>query len=257
MVLFFKIAGTSPETILLASPSTTAVLPTPASPISTGLFFVFLHKISIILSISESLPMIGSILPCFALRVKSLPISSNSSGRSLTILSLFVVFSSLPLMFPTWTKPSVSNELPEFVIMPIALFLISRMFNFKTPAKMLMAKLSSWLRSATRICSLEIYALWVFFATLFAIISISLTLGVSSTTFEGIPPVVYLFKISCTISLVTRQACNNLFDLLSTFVKAYKICSVPTWLVLCEANCEATWTTLFAKSVKLYILFSF
>ena len=33
-------SGTSPSMIRLASPSTMAVLPTPGSPISTGLFFV-------------------------------------------------------------------------------------------------------------------------------------------------------------------------------------------------------------------------
>ena len=38
--LSFSTAGTSPLTIRWASPSTMAVLPTPGSPISTGLFFV-------------------------------------------------------------------------------------------------------------------------------------------------------------------------------------------------------------------------
>ena len=38
--LFFNPSGTSPRTILCANPSTIAVLPTPGSPISTGLFFV-------------------------------------------------------------------------------------------------------------------------------------------------------------------------------------------------------------------------
>ena len=37
--------GTSPFTILSASPSAIAVLPTPGSPISTGLFFLFLERI--------------------------------------------------------------------------------------------------------------------------------------------------------------------------------------------------------------------
>ena len=38
--LFLSDSGTSPSTIRCASPSTIAVLPTPGSPISTGLFFV-------------------------------------------------------------------------------------------------------------------------------------------------------------------------------------------------------------------------
>ena len=46
-----------------AKPSIHAVLPTPGSPKRIGLFLFFLDKISIILSISDSLPITGSILP--------------------------------------------------------------------------------------------------------------------------------------------------------------------------------------------------
>ena len=38
--LSLSVSGTSPRTIRWARPSTIAVLPTPGSPISTGLFFV-------------------------------------------------------------------------------------------------------------------------------------------------------------------------------------------------------------------------
>ena len=38
--LFFRLSGTSPLTIRCARPSTMAVLPTPGSPINTGLFLV-------------------------------------------------------------------------------------------------------------------------------------------------------------------------------------------------------------------------
>ena len=58
--LSFKPSGTSPLTIRCASPSTTAVLPTPGSPIKTGLFLVFLERIRTTFRISESLPMTGS-----------------------------------------------------------------------------------------------------------------------------------------------------------------------------------------------------
>ena len=44
-VLFLSERGTSPLNILQAKPSTTAVLPTPGSPISTGLFLLFLERI--------------------------------------------------------------------------------------------------------------------------------------------------------------------------------------------------------------------
>ena len=45
MVLSFKPSGTSPFRIRGARPSTTAVLPTPGSPMSTGLFLVLLERI--------------------------------------------------------------------------------------------------------------------------------------------------------------------------------------------------------------------
>ena len=60
IVLSFSPSGTSPRTIRCASPSTAAVLPTPGSPISTGLFFVFLERIRITFRISLSRPMTGS-----------------------------------------------------------------------------------------------------------------------------------------------------------------------------------------------------
>ena len=62
-VLFFKLAGTSPLTILKAKPSTIAVLPTPGSPIKTGLFLVLRDKTLVIFLISSSRPITGSILP--------------------------------------------------------------------------------------------------------------------------------------------------------------------------------------------------
>lgn len=58
--MFSKNVGTCLFLILLASSSTTAVLPTPASPISNGLFLFFLLRISIISNISLSLPITGS-----------------------------------------------------------------------------------------------------------------------------------------------------------------------------------------------------
>ncbi len=50
--LDFKPSGTSPRTILRAIPSAIAVLPTPGSPINTGLFFVRRVKICITRRIS-------------------------------------------------------------------------------------------------------------------------------------------------------------------------------------------------------------
>ena len=56
-------SGTSPLTMRSASPSTIAVLPTPGSPISTGLFLVRRDSTWIVRRISSSRPMTGSSLP--------------------------------------------------------------------------------------------------------------------------------------------------------------------------------------------------
>ena len=56
-------SGTSPRTIRWASPSTIAVLPTPGSPISTGLFFVLRDRIWMTRRISSSRPITGSSRP--------------------------------------------------------------------------------------------------------------------------------------------------------------------------------------------------
>ena len=61
-----------------ASPSTTAVLPTPGSPISTGLFFVRRERICITRSISVWRPTTGSSLPSAASLVRLRPNWSSS-----------------------------------------------------------------------------------------------------------------------------------------------------------------------------------
>ena len=71
--LFLIAAGTSPLTIACAKPSTTAVLPTPASPTSTGLFLVRRAKISAVSWISLLRPITGSSLPSRACCVKFVP----------------------------------------------------------------------------------------------------------------------------------------------------------------------------------------
>ena len=64
-------SGTSSSTIRCARPSTIAVLPTPASPISTGLFFVRRFSTCITRSTSTSRPITGSSAPCAANAVRS------------------------------------------------------------------------------------------------------------------------------------------------------------------------------------------
>ena len=77
--LSFSPSGTSPRTIRCASPSTAAVLPTPGSPISTGLFFVFLERIRITLRISASRPITGSSFWFLAFSTRSWPYLFNVS----------------------------------------------------------------------------------------------------------------------------------------------------------------------------------
>lgn len=67
------LSGTSPLTMRRAKPSAMAVLPTPGSPIRTGLFFVLRERICKTRRISVSRPITGSILPARARAVRSVP----------------------------------------------------------------------------------------------------------------------------------------------------------------------------------------
>ena len=73
-------SGTSPATRRWASPSTTAVLPTPGSPIRTGLFFVRRARTWTTRRISVSRPITGSSLPARATAVMSTPYWSRADS---------------------------------------------------------------------------------------------------------------------------------------------------------------------------------
>ncbi len=88
--LFFRTSGTLPSAIILLNSSTIAVLPTPASPISKGLFLVLLQSISKTLLISFSLPITGSNSLLIAFLVKS--IASSSIKRFFLDLFLLINF---------------------------------------------------------------------------------------------------------------------------------------------------------------------
>ena len=79
MVRSFRESGTSPRTILWARPSTTAVLPTPGSPMRTGLFLVLRERMRITLRISLSRPMTGSSFCCRAISTRSVPYFFSAS----------------------------------------------------------------------------------------------------------------------------------------------------------------------------------
>ena len=91
------ISGTSPTAIFCASPSTTAVFPTPGSPTRHGLFFVLLLSISISLVISLSLPMTGSSFPSFAYSVRFLLYWSSIGVADLFLLLFCIIYSFLAL----------------------------------------------------------------------------------------------------------------------------------------------------------------
>ena len=117
--LSFKLSGTSPAIMRWASPSTIAVLPTPGSPISTGLFFVRRESTCIVLLISSSLPMTGSSFPLSAAAVKSLvyffsasKLSSAFEAVALRPLRIFSIsdFSFLASRPPTIFASANANK---------------------------------------------------------------------------------------------------------------------------------------------------
>ena len=80
------LAARRPATIRRASPSAIAVLPTPGSPISTGLFFVRRESTWITRRISWSRPITGSSLPCRARSTRSMPYFSQGLELALGVL---------------------------------------------------------------------------------------------------------------------------------------------------------------------------
>ena len=76
-----SISGTSPLMMRWASASTMAVLPTPGSPMSTGLFLVRRERICTTRSISCSRPTTGSSLLARAAAVRSIPSWSTVGVR--------------------------------------------------------------------------------------------------------------------------------------------------------------------------------
>ena len=108
-------SGTSPSTMRRASPSTIAVLPTPGSPMSTGLFFVRRDSTWMTRRISSSRPMTGSSLPLRASSVRSRPYFSSawycSSGFSLVTRWLPRTSLSAPST-ASWLTPSPRRRSP-------------------------------------------------------------------------------------------------------------------------------------------------
>src|SRR6058998_506577 len=78
----FRAGGTSPAATRWASPSTIAVLPTPALPMSAGLFLLWRSRMSTTRAISASRQRTGSRSPRRACAVRSTPTRSSTSPTS-------------------------------------------------------------------------------------------------------------------------------------------------------------------------------
>src|SRR5665213_2816109 len=78
-----SISGTLPSLIRRASPSAMAVLPTPASPTSSGLFLRRRHSTCTTRSSSVARPISGSILPCLARLLRLIVYASSAPCDSL------------------------------------------------------------------------------------------------------------------------------------------------------------------------------
>ena len=94
------LSGTLPATIACAMPSAIAVLPTPASPSSTTLFFVRRERICIVRSSSLVLPITGSRSLARANAVKSRP-----NALSIGVFRVFALLAEAP--------PEVFPSLPD------------------------------------------------------------------------------------------------------------------------------------------------
>ncbi len=90
----------------LARPSTSAVLPTPGSPISTGLLRVRRHSTWITRTSSSSRPTSGSSTPREAASVRSRE-NSESSGVSLDLPAL-----DFSLSRPTMSSRTAASRMP-------------------------------------------------------------------------------------------------------------------------------------------------
>ena len=102
-------SGTLPSTTRWAKPSTMAVLPTPASPSSTGLFFVRRLRICIVRSISFSRPMTGSSLPWRASSVRSRPKLSRAGVFDLPARGALAAAAGPPGRPPGRSEPSAPS----------------------------------------------------------------------------------------------------------------------------------------------------
>ncbi len=119
-VTFCSEGGTSPSAIRRAKPSTTAVLPTPASPVRIGLFCRRRSRMSTTWRISASRPTIWSISPFRAFSVRSTEYLARASDPPGAPAAEGASPAWAPVSSDSVTAPSVeaevmaSNSSPSF-----------------------------------------------------------------------------------------------------------------------------------------------
>ncbi|MCY1236863.1 hypothetical protein D9M72_495360 [compost metagenome] len=112
--LSLRLSGTSPLTMRRARPSAIAVLPTPGSPISTGLFLVRRDSTWMVRRISSSRPITGSSLPSRASAVRSRAYFLRLSNPC----SAFALSAVRPLRMSLITWLSLVGVTPALARMP-------------------------------------------------------------------------------------------------------------------------------------------
>ena len=142
-----KSSGTLPATISWARPSAMAVLPTPASPIRTGLFLVRRQRIWMTRSISLVRPMIGSMLPFLATSLRSRP-----KARRAGVLTSFLPAPPPPPPATSAVSMSSSSGL-KFGLSSRRISLRVRSMSTSRFFKTLAATPSPSRRSPSRMCS--------------------------------------------------------------------------------------------------------
>ncbi|MNF33830.1 hypothetical protein D3C84_146550 [compost metagenome] len=163
--LSLRPSGTSPLTMRWARPSTMAVLPTPGSPISTGLFLVRRCRTWMVRRISSSRPITGSSLPSSARLVMSTVYLSSAWRDSSALGSLtaspprrlLMAFSSACLLTP-WA----SSSLPRRVPLSSAASSTSSLEMYWSP--FCWARRSAWLSRRARSCDMftSPVGFWIF-----------------------------------------------------------------------------------------------
>ena len=148
----FSVSGTSPLAMRSARPSAIAVLPTPGSPISAGLFLVRRARIWMVRRISSSRPITGSSFPSRATWVRSranfLSASYRSSAPAVSAVRPWRSCSIAPFRACGFTPPAAS-ALPAALVEASAKASSSRSTVTKlSPA--FCATCSAWSSTRTR-----------------------------------------------------------------------------------------------------------